>query len=145
MASSAAAGVASLADISEVASSADLAGYVTVGVSSLADPASAVTTGVAFQEKCDVLRGSVCDYDDYFYDGQYDENPDYFDYDDPGDFDSYPDVYGFLEPDDYALCHDLHGLDDCGVYCVARRDAGGMPYCIDVEECDVYGGGVTPD
>ena len=43
---------------------------------------------MAFQEKCDVLSGSVCDYDDYFYDGHYDENPDYFDYDDPGDFDS---------------------------------------------------------
>ena len=32
-----------------------------------------VTTGVAFQQKCDVSRGSVCDYDDYFYDGHYDE------------------------------------------------------------------------
>ena len=43
----------------------------------------------------------------------------------PGLFDSYPDVYGFIETDDYKLCH---GPDDCGVYCVARRDAGGMPY-----------------
>ena len=62
-----------------------------------------------------------------FYDAQYDESPDYFDYDDPGDFYSYPDVYGFIEPDDYELCHDIRGPDDCGVYCVARRDTGGMP------------------
>ena len=72
------------ADLAEVASSADLAGYVTVGVTSLADPSSVVTTGVAFQEKFDVPSGSLCDYDDYFCDGHYDENPDYFDYDDPG-------------------------------------------------------------
>ena len=28
---------------------------------------------------------SVCDYDDYFYDGQYDDCPDYYDYDDLDD------------------------------------------------------------
>ena len=87
-------------------------------MTSLADPPSVVTTGVAFQQKCDVPSGSVCDYDDYFCDGHYDENPDYFDY----DFDSYPDVYSFIEPDDYELYHDLHGPDDCGVYCVSRGD-----------------------
>ena len=59
--------VASSADLAEVASSAELSGYVTVGATYLADPASVATTGVAFQEKCDVLSGSVCDYDDYFY------------------------------------------------------------------------------
>ena len=65
-----------------------------------------------------------------FYDGQHDddESPDNFDYDDPSDFDSYPDVYGFIEPDDYELYHDLHGPDDCGVHCVAWRDAGGKLY-----------------
>ena len=86
-----------------------------------------MSPSVCCQEKCDVLCGSVCDYDDYFYDGQYDESPNYFDYDDPGDCHSYPDVYGFIEPDDCELYHDLHGTDDCGVYCVARRDAGGTP------------------
>ena len=78
--------VASLADLAEVASSADLAGYVTVGVTSSADTVNVVTTSVAFQEKCDVPSGLVCDYDDYFNDGHYDENPDYFDCDGPGDF-----------------------------------------------------------
>ena len=92
-------GVASSA-VAGVASSADIAGDISISVMSLADPASVVTTGVAFQEKCDVPSGSVCDYDDYFYDGHYDENPNYFDYDYPGDFDtcSYFDVYGFIEP-----------------------------------------------
>ena len=71
----------------------------------------------------DVLDGSVYDYDDYC-----DDSQDYFDYDKPGDFDGYPDVYGLIEPDEYELCHDLHGPDDCGVYCVPRRDAGGMSY-----------------
>ena len=93
-------GVASSANLAEVASSAELAGYVTVSATYLADPASIATTGVASQEKCDVLSGSVCDYDDYIYDEQYDESPDYFDHDDPGDFDSHPDVYGFIEPDE---------------------------------------------
>ena len=27
-----------------------------------------------------VPSGSVCEYDDYFYDGHYDDRPDYFDY-----------------------------------------------------------------
>ena len=129
--------MAASADLDEVAASADLAGYVTVGVTSLADPASAYTTRVALQEKCDVLSGLVCDYGDYFYDGQYDGSPDYLDYDDP-------DVYGFIEPDDYyELYHDLHGPDDCGVYCVARRDAGGTPYWTGVEDCDGYRGAVV--
>ena len=43
-----------------------------------------------------VPSGSVCDYDDYFYDGHYDDKPDYFDYNNPGDFDSYPSVYGVI-------------------------------------------------
>ena len=100
-------------------------------------------TRVAFQEKCDVLSGSVCDYEDYFYDGQYDDSPDYFDYNDPGDFDnyslidSYPDVYGFIEPDDYELYHDP---DDCWVYCVARRDTDGTSYWTGFEDCDGFGG-----
>ena len=58
--------VASLADLADVASSTDLTGNVTVIVTSLANPASVVTTGAAFQEKCDVPSGLVCDYDDYF-------------------------------------------------------------------------------
>ena len=78
----------------------------------------------------------LCDYDDYLYDGHYDENPGYFDYDDPGDFDSYPDVYGFIEPDDYELYHDLHGPDDCGVYSISRGEASVTSYWTGVEKCD---------
>ena len=78
MTSSAIAEVASSANIAEVASSADLAGNVTVGVMSLADPVSVVTAGVAFREECgerDVVPSdSVCDYGDYFYDAQYDDD-----------------------------------------------------------------------
>ena len=48
------------------------------------------------QEEWGVLSGSVCDYDDYFYDGHYDDRPNCFDYDDPGDLDGYPGVYGFV-------------------------------------------------
>ena len=44
--------VASSADLAEVTSSVDFAGDVTIGVTSLTDPASVVTTGVAFREKC---------------------------------------------------------------------------------------------
>ena len=82
-----------------MASLAELARYVTIGVTSSADTVNVVTTGVSFQEKCDVTSGLVCDCGDSFYDGHYDESPGYFDCDDPGDFDSYPDVYGFIEPD----------------------------------------------
>ena len=64
--------LASSADLAEVVSSPDLAGDISISVMSFADPASVVTTGVAFQEKCDVPSGSVCDYDYYFYDGHYD-------------------------------------------------------------------------
>ena len=83
-----------------------------VAVTSSADTVSVVTTGVAFQDKCDVPSGSACDYEDNCHEGNYDENPDYFDYDDPGDFDNYPDVYGFIEPDVCELYHDFHGPDD---------------------------------
>ena len=93
----------------------------------------------------DVPSGLVCDYDDYCYDGHYDENPDYFDYDDPGDFNSYPDVYGFIEPDDHDLYHDIHGPDGCGVYCISWGEAGGTSYWAGVDKCDDYeGNGVLP-
>ena len=120
--------VASSADLAEVTSSADLARDVTVGVTSLADPASVVTAGVAFQEECEVPSGSGHDYDDYFYDGHYDDKLDNFDYDDPGDFDSYPSVYGFVGQDNYELYHDLHGPHDCGVYCVPQGDVDMVLY-----------------
>ena len=115
MASSTDAEVASSADLAEVASSADLGGDVTVGVTFLVDPGSVVTTDVAFREQCEdsvmVPSDCVCDYGDYFYDAQYDDDrPDNFDYDDPGNFYSYPGVYGFVEPDNYERSHDLHGL-----------------------------------
>ena len=122
-------GVSSLADLAGVvtvgvASSASLAGDVTVDVASLADHDSVVTAGVAYREECGdcvvVLSDCVCDYDDYFYDGQYDDCPDYHDYDDPDDYSSFPSVYGFVGPDDYELYHDRHGSDDCRRYCVSR-------------------------
>ena len=102
-----------------MASSADLARDVTVGVTSLADPASVVITGVAFLEKCDVPSGLVCDYDDYFYDEHYNNKPDYFNYDNPGNFNSYLNMYGFIQLDDYKWYHNLHGPDNCGVHCVS--------------------------
>ena len=76
-----------------VASSADLAGDMTVGVTSSADPAGVVTAGVASMEECGdsvvIPSARVCDYDDYLYDGQYDDCPDYYDYDDPDDYGSF--------------------------------------------------------
>ena len=117
-------------DIAEVASSADLAGDVTVGVTSLADPV--VGDSVMIQS------GSVWDDDDY-----YDNRPDYFDYDDPCDYDNYPGVDGYVWPDNYELYHDLHGPDDCGVYCVSRGDVGVVPYWSGDEEGDVYEGDVA--
>ena len=81
-----------------MASSADLAGDVTVDMTSSADPAGVVTAGVAFREKNGdnvvIPSDSVYDYDDYFYDGHYDEYPEYFDYDNLVDYDGYPGVYG---------------------------------------------------
>ena len=100
-------------------------------MTSSADTVSVVTTGVAFQEKCDVpmcvIMMTIFMMDIMM------RTQIYFDYDDPGDFDSYPDVYGFIEPDDYELYHDLHGLDDCGVYCISRGEAGIAPYWTGVE------------
>ena len=74
MSSPAVGGVASPADLAEAASSTDLAGYVTVGVTSLADPVGDVTTGMTYQERCDILSGSV-----YNYDYCCDNEPGYFD------------------------------------------------------------------
>ena len=75
---------------------------------------------MAFREKCGdsfvIPSDSVCDYDNYFYDKQYDDCPDYYGNDDPDDYDSFPSVYGFVGPDDYELYHDLHGFDGCGIY-----------------------------
>ena len=139
VASPADAGVASPVDLAEVASSADLAGNVTVGVTFLSDPVSVVTDGMTFQEKWDVLSGSVYDCDDHC-----DNRLAYFDYDELGDFDCYSDEYGVVEPEIMvSLYHDLHGPDDCGVYCVSRGDTGVTPYWTGVEECDVYEGDVA--
>ena len=62
VASSAVAEVASSAERAEVASSADLAGDMTVSVLSPADPASVVTAGVTFREECGDGVGVLCDY-----------------------------------------------------------------------------------
>ena len=138
--------VASSADFADVASSADIAGDVTIGVTSLADPAGVVTAGVAFQEECEVPSGSVCDYDDYFYDGHYNDKPDYFDYDDPGDFDSYPSLVcmallGWIIISCIMICI---GRMTVGVYCVSRGDVGVVPNWSGDEEGDMYEGDVAP-
>ena len=125
-----------------VTSSADFTKVVTVGVTSLADPAGVVTAGVAFQEECEVQSGSVCDYDDYFYDGHYDDKPDYFNYDDLGDFDSYPSVYVFVGPDNYELYHEMHGRHVWVILCISGC-VGVVPYWSGDEEGDVYEGDVA--
>ena len=60
-----------------LASSADIAGDVTIGVVSLADPADVVAAGVASTEECgegDVLLGDyVSEYEDFSYVGRYDD------------------------------------------------------------------------
>ena len=93
-------------------------------MASPADPASDVTVGVASMEECGdsvvIPSACVCDYDDYFYDGQYDDCPDYYDYDESDYYGSFPSVYDFVELDDYELYHDLQGSNGCGVYCVYR-------------------------
>ena len=70
VAPSAVAEVVPSANLAEVASSADLAGDVTVGVTSLSDPASVVTAGVAFKEKCGnsalIPSDCVCHYNDIY-------------------------------------------------------------------------------
>ena len=47
---------------------------VTVGVTYLADPVDVITDSMTYQEKNDVMSGSLCDYDNYFYDAQYDDD-----------------------------------------------------------------------
>ena len=88
-------------NVAEVAPSADLAGNVTIDVTSLADPVSVVTAGVAFRvesEERDVVPSDcVCDYGDCFYD----DRPDYFDYDNPYDYDCYLSSHEFDVPDDF--------------------------------------------
>ena len=154
-------GVASLADLAEEASLADLAGEVTVGVMSLADPVGDVTAGMTYQKRCDVLSGSVYDYDyccdnepGYFdYDGphHYDDDPDYFVYDDPErgtlleDYDVPGDV-GHLRFSDFTVpngcgpCRGLHGPSERGECCVSRGEAGMAPFWPDDEELDGYVG-----
>ena len=78
---------------------------------------------MTFWDRCGARDGSVYDYDDYC-----DDSPDYCYHDGSGDLDGYPDLYGLMGLDEYELCHDLHGPDDCGVYCVYRRDVDVMPY-----------------
>ena len=79
------------------------------------------------------------DYDDYFYDGHYDDTPDYFDYDDSSDVDSYPIVcmalLGRIIMNCIMICM---GRMTVGVYCVSRGDAGVVPYWRENEDGDVY-------
>ena len=70
------------------------------------EPVNVVTDGMTYQEKIDILSGSVYDYDDYC-----DSCPDYFDYDELNDFD---DVYGFVGPVEYGMSCGLHGQDGSG-------------------------------
>ena len=114
------------------------AGVVTAGVMSSIDPAAVAAAGVALSVTSDgdvtasvasmgecgesyaALSDCVCDYDDYFYDGQYDDHPDNYDYDDPDDYGVYLSINEFDEPDDYELYHDLHDSNGCGEYCVSH-------------------------
>ena len=99
-------------DLAEVASSADIAGCVTIGVTCLADPANVVTTGVAFQEKCDVQSGLVCHMMNIFM----------------MDIMTRTQIILTMMMGDYPMCmallnrmilyHDLHGPDDYGVTAV---------------------------
>ena len=93
--------------------------------------------------RSEVPSGSVCDYDDYFYDGDYDDTPDYFDDDDPGGFDNYPSMFGVVGPDNYELHHDLHGPHDCGVYCVSCGGVCVVPYWSGDDDGDMHEGDVA--
>ena len=85
----------------------------------------------------------MCDYDDYVYDGHYDNKLDYFDYDDPVDFDSYP------------VCMVLLGriIMSCIMICMAWMtvgyivyhggNVGVVPYWSGDEEGDVCEGDVA--
>ena len=95
------AGVSSLADIAEVAPSADCDGDVTAGVTSLEECGN---RGV-------VLSEYVHNYDDYHYDCQYYDRPGYYEYDDCHSYDpDYDDNYDHHEYDHYG------DSDHCGTY-----------------------------
>ena len=113
------------------------------------DTVVVVTTGVAFQDKCNVSSDSGCDYDDYCYDGHDDENPDYFEFDDPGGFDNYPMCMVLLSRMIMSCIMISMGwmMGDCGLYCVLHisGETGGMSYWAGVEKDDDYeGNGVLP-
>ena len=79
------------------------------------------------------MSGSECDYENYLFDAQYDDDrADYFDCDEPSDLDGYPDLCGFVGTDDcYAptdgeFMHEMHGPDNCGMYCQMRYEV--RPY-----------------
>ena len=115
--------MASSADLAEVvtvgvASSADLAEVITVGVAPSADHDGDVTAGVTSMEECGerdvVLSDYVDNYDDYHYDCQYD-CPDYYRYDEYDDCHIYDPEYD--DYDDYHEYDDYGGYDDSGDYC----------------------------
>ena len=60
------------------------------------EPVNVVTDGMTYQDKIDILSGSMYDCDDYC-----DSRPDYFDYDEQSDFE---DEYGFVGPVEYGMC-----------------------------------------
>ena len=121
------AGVAYSADLAGVvtageASSADLAVVATVGVASLTNMAELapsidgdVTAGVTSVEecgKCDVVQSDYVDnYDDYHYDGLYDDRPDYYDLDDCQSYDPEYDVP--VDPRPSLLCAREIPAADC--------------------------------
>ena len=60
------------------------------------DPSSVDTGGMTYQEKIEILSGTMYDYDDYC-----DNLPDYFDYDEPYDWEE---LHGFDGPVEYGMC-----------------------------------------
>ena len=89
------------------------------GVTLLAEPVEVVEEGMTYQEKIDILSGSVYDYDDYC-----DNCPIYFDYEYPGYFD---DGHGFVEPVEYGMWDGIHGLDGPGGEDNSYRTGSGDP------------------
>ena len=60
------------------------------------DPSCVDTDGMTYQEKIEILSGTMYDYDDYC-----DKLPDYFYYDEPYDWEE---LHGFDGPVEYGMC-----------------------------------------
>ena len=107
------AGVASPAELAEVASLSDLAGNVAVSVTSLADPVSVVPpVWLSGRSVWTVLWSRVARFVIMMTIMTIDRTI------------LTMILTDFDEPVDYELYHGLHGPDDCKIYCVSRGDVG---------------------